>query len=192
MKTSEMKVLSLFALLVVTVLVSASFVAATWHVDNKQMDKKPVIDNVTECGNNGFNCECQNFYNDSHYYTIEKWSFNSCKKDYVLEEENTKYKYYNINVDGNLKGADWTSSPEVVSVLVKAGKETVEFDGGLSGSVNTTKKDISHITFCGYKSNDGGCTGSDCGSNGVPEFPKLSVVAAVLVVALGIVFLRKN
>jgi hypothetical protein len=80
----------------------------------------------------------------------------------------------------------------VYSVLVKAGNEQVEFDGGASGTV-TSKKDISHITFCKYyDGSNGGCTGGNCGGNGVPEFPGLAVGAAVAVATLGLVFLRKN
>jgi hypothetical protein len=167
------------------------------QLDNKNHDKDGKTNDKTCGGNEGFNNECQNFYNDSHYYVIEKWSFNviQCKsKDsYKIDETNPLYSYFNIHVNGNLKSANWTSNPSVESVLVKSGNNVVKFNGGLSGSV-TSSKDISHITFCGHKisGGDGGCTGADCGSNGVPEFPGVAVGAAVLVATLGLIVLRKN
>jgi hypothetical protein len=152
---------------------------------------KETIKDDSFCGDEGFNCECQNFYNSTDYVAVEKWAYDG-EKDYVLKEEKILYNYFNIHVTGDLKEADWTSSPEIYSVLVKAGNERVEFDGGLSGSVDSIK-DISHVTFCKYNDgSNGGCTGANCGSNGVPEFPAFSIGAAVLVVTLGLVFLRKN
>lgn len=143
-----------------------------------------------ECNNEGFNCECQNFYNSSKYYAIQKWSFRDQKGDYVLDEKNNLYSYYNIDVNGDMKGANWTANPCVISVLVKAGNDKISFDGGLSGSVYTSKKDISHITFCGYRSGDNG--GNNGGNNGVPEFPAFSVVIAVFIATLGIMYIRKS
>lgn len=153
---------------------------------------KPVEEPAPEpiCSNEGFNCECVNFYGSFDYYTIEKWSFDG--EEYSVDETNPRYSYFNIDVDGDYRGAEWTSSPSVYSVLMKAGNDLTEFEGGLEGNVTAGKHDISHLTFCGYKTNNGGCTGDDCGGNGVPEFPAFSAVAAVLVVTLGLVFIRRN
>jgi hypothetical protein len=180
------KILTLFALFIVAVLFSTSMVSA-------KVDKNIPVENATGdgsfCGNEGFNCECQNFYNDSDYYAIEKFAINDGEDDYSSDEANSLYSYFNIDVTGYLKAANWTSNPAVYSVLVKAGNDREEFNGGTSGSVDS-KKDISHITFCGYRTNNGG--GDDGGDNGVPVFPGVTIGAAVLVVTLGLVFIRKN
>jgi hypothetical protein len=154
------------------------------------------------CGTDGFNCECKEFYHgDSKYYTIAKWEYSN--DAYALTQQNKLYGYFSTDVTGNLNAADWTSNLNVYSVLVKSGEETIAFDGRSEGSVNSITG-INHITFCGYKhgGNSGsrgasvGCTGSSCSSNtnsnGVPEFSTLTIGAAVLVVTLGLVFLRKR
>lgn len=173
-------------LMILVLFVFGLFLPTITGVNAKVVEEEP----EPLCTNEGFNCECVNFYGSFDYYTIEKWSYDG--EEYSVDETNPRYSYFNIDVDGDYRGAEWTSSPAVYSVLVKAGQDQTEFDGGLEGNVTTGKHDISHLTFCGYKTNNGGCTGDDCGGNGVPEFPALSAVAAVLVVTLGLVLLRKN
>lgn len=131
--------------------------------------------------------DCQKFYDDSNYYTIAKWSFNG--EEYSLLEQNIRYRYYDTTVEGTSSSAEWSSNPEVVSVLVNAGDLTFESAGGETGVV--AEENINTITFCGY-STSSSRTSVTSSSNGVPEFPALSVVAAVLVVTLGLVFIRKN
>jgi hypothetical protein len=137
--------------------------------------------------NQGFNYECSNFFNDANYYSIVKWKYDVSSGDYVVEEENHIYRFYITNVFGDLNEANWTSSIDTGSVLVKAGSDTFSFEGGRSGMVNSTK-DISHVTLCGYRTGNGG----NGNGNGVPEFSSLGLIAAVLSVTLGMVFLRKN
>jgi len=140
--------------------------------------------------NQGLTLECQDFYDNSNYYTIAKWSYDG--KEYVLEEQNNLYRYYNIDVTGALLNANWISDPRIESVLVKLGDERIEFDGGVEGTVKTDDKEISHITFCGYKSGRSSSISLATTGSGVPEFPGLAVGAAVAVATLGLVFLRKN
>jgi hypothetical protein len=154
-----------------------------------KVDKEEIVEVELFCGNEGFNCECQNFYNSNDYEAVAKFEY--IGEEYEEDEINPLYDYFVFDIDGNLSYVDWTSNPAVYSVLAKWGNETVEFDGGFSGSFESTGKDISHITFCKMKTN-GGCTGPDCGENGVPEFPAYSIGAAVLVVTLGLVFLRRE
>jgi hypothetical protein len=138
------------------------------------------------CKDNGFNCECQNFYKDTHYYAMSKWEYTCSAKDYTEVASNPLYGALDYNVDGTLKKISWTSNPEVYSVLVKAGNDYTEYVGG-SGSA-TSSKDISHVTFCGYKtSNGGGGPG-----NGVPEFSPVTLGIAMTLTTLGILYLRKS
>lgn len=141
--------------------------------------------------NQELTAECADFYGSQNYYTIATWTYDG--NNYVITEQNNLYRYYNINLNGNLNSADWTANPNVKSVLVNAGNEKVEFKGGASGSVNSVNN-INNVVFCGYK-NGGGSSKSatiNDNSNGVPEFPALTVGVAVLVVTLGLVFIRKN
>jgi hypothetical protein len=178
-----MKKLFVFALMAV-LLVSAVMAASS----------EPKNDNT--CNNQWF-CnqeimlDCQNFFNDTHYYTIATASFDGTA--YNLDNQNTLYRYYKLDVTGTSNSAAWTSTPPVKSVLVKTEAGLTAFEGGLSGSAESTG--INQVIFCGYKhggshtlSNNGG----NNNSNGVPEFPALTVIVAVLVVTLGLVFLRKN
>jgi hypothetical protein len=131
----------------------------------------------------GFKGECAKYYNSDEYYSIAKFEYKNWK--YQLAEKNPAYSYYDIKVKGLPKIAKWTSTPEVHSVLVKAGKGTTAAAGGSEGVVKS-EKDISHLTFCGKKQPNGG------GGNGVPEFSTMAVGAAVLAVALGLVFIRRR
>jgi hypothetical protein len=154
---------------------------------------KPVDEEIIEeelfCKDAGFNCECQNFYNSSNYVAVEKFAM--VGDEYKSDEVNPVYDYYDIDVEGNLQHINWTSNPDIYSVLVKMGNDRVALEGGSFGSYDSPRKDISHVTFCRMKTN-GGCTGPNCGGNGVPEFPAYSIGAAVLVVTLGLVFLRRE
>jgi hypothetical protein len=48
--------------------------------------------------------------------------------------------------------ADWTSTPDTESVIVKAGTEEETYSGGSSGTVyDIENKAISHVVFCGYE-----------------------------------------
>jgi hypothetical protein len=155
-------------------------------------------DNDNDCNgkwfcSNNFNSECQNFYGNSRYYTIEKWTFNDESNAYELEQENGLYNRFNIDVIGNREIANWNSNNNIKSVLA-VGDASESFEGGFSGLINNTQN-VNHITFCGYNNgNNGGSIvkTSNGPSNGVPEFPAFSIGAAVLVVTLGLVFLRKN
>ncbi|MFH1174372.1 MAG: hypothetical protein V1725_04520 [archaeon] len=143
----------------------------------------------SDCGNEGFNCECQNFYNDAQYQAIEKWSYDSSEGDYVVDEANPTYDYFDIDVTGGLNAANWTSTPDVTSVLVKAGNERIEYAGSASGEVSS-RKDISHITFCNH--NNGNNGGGNGGGNGVPEFSPIAIGAAIVITTGGLVILRKK
>lgn len=140
-----------------------------------------------DCGNNGFNCECQNYYGSPDYYSIEK--FAPSGESYALNESNPLYGYFSFDVTGDLKEADWASNYNVYSVLVKAGNDYKEFSGGASGNVDSVK-DISHITFCGYRDYDDGSGGD--GGNGVPEFSLTTLGIATVITALGLVYLRNH
>ncbi len=156
--------------------------------------------NETECGNQGFDCECQNFYNDSDYRAVAKWAYG--ESDYALEIKNPNYNYITTNVTGDLNQASYDSdngnyAVEVYSVLVKAGNERTEYLG-TSGDI-TSVQDISHITFCtiyysgdgnGGSNGGGGCSNGNC--NGVPEFSTVTLGAAIIIGALGLVYLRKR
>ncbi len=153
---------------------------------------KPQDNNETEgydCGNQGFDCECQNFYNDSDYRAVAKWVFEN--DDYEIDEQNPAYSYIHTDVTGDLKSANWTSNNTVYSLLVKAGNDQEEFDGGTQGWVYSSK-DISHITFCKYvhTNGGGGCANGNC--NGVPEFSTLTFGAAIMIGAMGLIYLRKK
>jgi hypothetical protein len=148
------------------------------------------------CGNEGFDCECQNFYNSTDYYSIAKFEpkpapCTSAATSYFIAEQNTLYDYYDITVNGTAKSVSWTSDPDVYSALVKAGNDWVEYLGG-KGSATSAKKAISHVTFCGKKNSNGGCTGPNCGNNGVPEFSLLTLGIATVAVTAGLVYLRKS
>jgi hypothetical protein len=143
---------------------------------------------------------CSDFYGNAQYYTIAKWTYND--NAYVLAEQNNLYRYYNIGVSGNSNSADWTSDPRIKSVIVKTSENSTEFAGGLSGAVASTKE-ITDITFCGYK--NGGSNGNGINSapaksesfgggasNGVPVFPSFTIAIAVLAVTLGLIFIRKK
>jgi hypothetical protein len=173
---------------VLAALVLVSAVIAADGENNNFWRSSDLCENNPEC-NNGIRTECKNFYNgDTHYYAIAKWEYNEALGDYAFAEGSSLYNYFNLDVTGTLEEADWSSNVEVVSVLVKSGNERVAFDGGLSGTVNSSQN-IGHITFCGYRTSNGGGNG---GGNGVPEFPAWTLGIAVLVVALGLVFIRKN
>jgi hypothetical protein len=147
--------------------------------------------------NVGFDNECSSFYDSNNYYSIAKWVYSNETNNYILEEQNSLYSYYGINVYGNLIAADWTSDPKVSFVIMNAGDESIEFNGGTAGYVNSIT-DINHITLCGHTVNkrviqpNNGCVGVDCGGNGVPEFSVITLGAAVLAVTLGLVFIRKR
>jgi len=145
--------------------------------------------------NEGFKSECQNFYNSSRYFTIAKWTYNETLQNYNLAEKNDLYSYYDTTVNGGKNSVAWASDVNLRTVLVKA-NETLEFKGGKHGQVNSTQ-DISDVTFCGYRSHSSSVSGgsnngiNNVSNNGVPEFPSFAMGAAVLLVALGLVFLRK-
>jgi hypothetical protein len=190
---SGIKLAGLMVVFVASMIFSASVTIAeknTESLQNQTLKTESGDDAGAFCVNEGFDYECRNFYGDANYFSISKWVFKD-GKGYVLEDKNDLYSYYDIVVTGDLMGADWKSNPGVFSVLVKAGDNQREFEGGMANSLNSTKN-ISYITFCGYRANQGRCTGDDCSKNGVSEFPALSVVAASLVVCLGIVFIRTN
>lgn len=135
--------------------------------------------------------DCQEFYNDSHYYTIAKW----ISQDGILrlDEQNTMYRHYNTNAEQIGSNLTWKSSPYVQSVLATFRDEQKSFEGGKQGSIEL-KEAPSELVFCGYKSraNTLGVQSSSAAGSGVPEFPALTAAIAVILVTLGIVFLRKN
>lgn len=185
---------NIFVFVMVAILLVSGVIAAQTSFTTASQEKNTSQIHNGICGNQGFNCECKEFYkNNTHYYSIAKWEYNDEKNNYILQEQNPLYHYYTITVNGNLKMANWTSNPDVYSVLVKVGNNRTEFRGGASGSVNSTK-DISHITFCGYKHSGGtsACVGANCNGNGVPEYSTLALVAAVITVMLGLIFLMKK
>jgi hypothetical protein len=164
-------------LLVLMSIMLVSFVSATDDCSNKWF-----------CAND-FNTQCQNFYGDSKYFTIEEWNYN---EGFLMGTENTVYSRFDIAVSGIPTSAQWTSNTyEVKSVIAKSGEEMTSFEGGLSGSVDNAQ-DIDTLIFCGYNSGKNKNMQLSAPTNGVPEFPAYSIGAAVLVVTLGLVFLRRD
>lgn len=152
----------------------------------------------------GFNYECQNFYDDESYFTIEKWMFNDVEGDYVLMEQSSLYGYYEIDVTGDLHNATWISHRNFNSLLVVAGDETSSSDemtpanifmfGGWTGDVSS-EEEITHLTFCGKRStgsSDSSTALSAKPQHGVPEFPSLALGVVLLFGTLSIVALRKK
>ena len=166
---------------VILALFLVSGVIATTSITCADKDKKGDKDN------NGFNNECQKYFNDKNYFPLAKFDYNG--HGYTLIEQSSDYDSYTIDVSGTSKKADWTSNPNVYSVLVTEGKKEVQFNGGLSGTITSNRDNISHITFCAKKTSGGGTGGVP---SGVPEFSLLTMGIAVIAVSLGLVFLRKN
>ncbi|MFH0870714.1 MAG: hypothetical protein V1866_06700 [archaeon] len=136
--------------------------------------------------------ECRDYFGND-FFGIAK--FEASGSGFSLDEAMTNYALlgYNIEITGNLSEADWSSDIPVDGVLVKASTNTTIYNGGTSGDITGFgKHDISHVTFCGKPGSNPPCTGPDCGSNGVPEFPVFGVVLVVLIGGLGLAYMRRK
>ncbi|MGV8162102.1 MAG: hypothetical protein ACP5N2_02070 [Candidatus Nanoarchaeia archaeon] len=192
-KWGNTKMKKLFLLTIMALVLSTMALAQTAPLQPKECMTTSTCDVK-------FESICQDFYDDDKYYTLATWAYDVDTKAFVNVNQNKIYRYFDIQAEGTQNLINWKSDYKIRSIVVTAGDSKMEMPGQRIGTIES-KDNVDYIAFCGKKSTKsepsvGVCPGDGCDStndsNGVPVFPGLAAGAAILVVTLGLIFIRKN